>query len=44
MAGQLIRPDFSAQPLQSQRTGPERVEATFPIDMPGTYEAAKRQS
>lgn len=37
LAGQLVRPDFSTQPLQLQRTGAGRFETTFPTDMPGTY-------
>lgn len=37
LAGRLIRPDFSTEPLHVQRTGADRLEATFPVDMPGTY-------
>jgi Ca-activated chloride channel family protein len=38
VAGQVISPDFTATPLQLQRTSAGRFEATFPVDAPGTYQ------
>ena len=37
LLGQVIGPDHSVTPLQMQRVGFGRFEATFPVNTPGTY-------